>query len=246
MVNFIKLEVRRMLRDRRYLIFNLGITVAFYLLYTKISPSTDAIDGTSRSAYFMVSMAAYGAMGSALFFGGPRIAMERKLGWTRQLRVTPLSPTDYVIGKLAAAMIVPLPSICLISLAGAVVNGVSLSAAQWLGIIAITWLGTLPFAVLGIFIGSLLDGNTAQPVTTFLMFGLAILGGLWAPVSSMPSLMERAAKLMPSYHFADPGWRIVGQRGLNPVDFLVILAYAVLFGALVAWRYRQTESWRDA
>ena len=40
----------------------------------------------------MVAMIAYGAMWAVFSATGPRIAYERAIGWTRQLRVTPLIP----------------------------------------------------------------------------------------------------------------------------------------------------------
>ena len=44
-------------------------------------------------------MIAYGAMWAVFSATGPRIAYERAIGWTRQLRVTPLIPVAALAGS---------------------------------------------------------------------------------------------------------------------------------------------------
>ncbi len=67
---FISLEVRRALRNRRYVMFAIAFPVLFYLLYTGILSGTadpDArIDGIAWRTYLIVSMATYAAIGAAL------------------------------------------------------------------------------------------------------------------------------------------------------------------------------------
>ena len=46
----------------------------------------------------MVSMALYGAALTAAS-GGAMVAIERALGWSRQLRLTPLNPAVYIAMK---------------------------------------------------------------------------------------------------------------------------------------------------
>ena len=51
----------------------------------------------------MISMAVYGAMVGTTS-GGAAVAVERSLGWSRQLRLTPLQPVAYVAMKVLTAM----------------------------------------------------------------------------------------------------------------------------------------------
>ena len=57
--------------------------------------------GVSAPLYLMVGLAAFGTM-NAVISGGARIAFDRSLGWTRQLRLTPLSPRSYLATKILA------------------------------------------------------------------------------------------------------------------------------------------------
>jgi len=129
----------------------------------------------------------------------------------------------------------------LVLAAGALVNGVSLTPLEWVAAFAGLALGSLPFAALGILIGYVFDADSAQGGMMVTYFGLAILGGLWAPVASFPSVLVTIAHVLPSYHFADLGWRALAGRAPDPVDVAVLLAWAAAFGALVIWRYRAEE-----
>ena len=62
---------------------------------------------------------------------GARIAVERQVGWTRQLRVTPLTPSAYFRAKVLTAYAMAALTIAALYLAGASL-GVSLPADKWL------------------------------------------------------------------------------------------------------------------
>ena len=55
---------------------------------------------------------------TAMLSTGARIASERKAGWNRQLRLTPLPPRDYIRAKLVTAYRVALMSIAVLYGAG--------------------------------------------------------------------------------------------------------------------------------
>ena len=94
-------EINRLRRNRRYLIFTVGLPVVLYLLWAKAGKTAYGID---FAAYYMVAMATFGAFAGALNGNAIRISEERKVGWIRQLRLTPLPASGYVIAKILTAM----------------------------------------------------------------------------------------------------------------------------------------------
>jgi DNA-binding CsgD family transcriptional regulator len=76
------------------------------------------------TAYYMVAMATLGAFSGALNGNAIRISEERKLGWIRQLRLTPLPANAYVIAKLLVSMATTIPSIVIVFLLGRFYGGV--------------------------------------------------------------------------------------------------------------------------
>lgn len=243
---FVAFEVRRAVRNRRYLLFAIGFPVVFYLLYTRVlagdtaDPSA-AIAGVPWRTYFMLSMATYGAIGAALG-GAILIAQERSSGWVRQLRVTPLPPVAYLTGKLAVSSLVTIPAVAAVLVVGLLVDGVVLSSVEWLSILVVLTLGTLPLAAAGLLIGYLFEADAAQGAMTITFFSLAILGGLWAPITAFPDGLATIGRMLPSYRLADLGRMVATGATPDLGDVLVLTAYGVVVGGLVAWRYQTGEA----
>lgn len=241
MLTYLRVEIRRMFRNVRYLVFTLLMPVLLYVVFSKSAGDGGGaqVRGLPFTVYFMVSMAAYAGSLAATFTGGPRLALERVGGWTAQLRVTPLPTWGYLATKAATALLLALPSIALVALVAALTNSIHLSAGHWLGFLAGVWLAVVPFAALGIMIGYLLDPNSAQPVTVLSLLGLSILGGLFTPVEAMPRTMREIAHALPTYHLGDIGWRAVSGLAPTASDVAVLAAWAAAFAVVAGWRYRR-------
>jgi ABC-2 type transport system permease protein len=237
---YLTFEVRRAVRNRRYLVFAIGFPVVFYLLYTGVLLGKDAAPNPAWNAAFLISMAAYGMIGASLSTAVP-IAQERASGWTRQLRITPLPAGAWVAAKLLVAYLVSLPALLFVSLAAIAVNHVDLPPMTWAAIVMSLAIGVIPFAGLGLLIGLLFEPGAAQGAMTITYFSTAILGGLWTPVSSFPDSLATIARIMPTYHFANLGWAALAASLPGLDDALVLAAWTVGIFGLLVWRFRTTE-----
>jgi len=243
---FVTLEVRRAFRNRRYLLFAIGFPTVFYLLYTGVLSGASAdpsatVGGMPWRTYFMVSMATYAAIVAAVG-GAIVIADERTSGWTRQLRVTPLPAAAYVVGKLIVSYVVTVPAIVAVLVAGALANHVELSAASWAQLLVTLVIGSLPFAAIGLLIGYVFDAGSAQGAMMVTLFSLAIVGGLWAPITSFPDTLATIGRMLPSFRLAELGRDAAIGALPDLATIAILLAYAAIIGALVAWRYRTVEA----
>ena len=89
----LRLEVRRLLRNRRTMISTLIMPVIFFLIFGMNSADAGLSAGHGNvSAFIMISLALYGAI-LATASGAAMVSVERAAGWSRQLRLTPLSPS---------------------------------------------------------------------------------------------------------------------------------------------------------
>jgi ABC-2 type transport system permease protein len=242
MLAYLKLEMLRMLRNRRYVILSVALPVGFFLLFSQMYGTGATENGTPVTTYIMIARAAFGALGSSLNIGGARLAEERASGWTRQLRVMPLPPASYLIAKVLSAIALAVPVLVLIGFCGVVIEHVHLPLSTWAASFVLLAIGTLPFAALGIFLGSIFDVDSAQGGTILAYMLLSLLGGLWFPVESMPSTLRLLAKLTPSFHYADIAWSLAGGDNIGAIDLLVLVAYLIAFGALAIWAYRRDEA----
>jgi len=212
-------EINRLRRNRRYLIFTVGLPVVLYLIFSKAGKTVYGID---FAAYYMVAMATFGAFAGALNGNSIRISEERKVGWIRQLRLTPLPASGYVIAKILTAMATTIVSIVIVFLIGRFYGGVHLAVWQWLVVAVIIWLGSTIFAALAVAVGYRYPPDQAQPITLFLYLTFTILGGVWFPLSGT---LGNIGKGTPTYEAIKISTDVIGN--------LLVPAYLII--GLVIW-----------
>ncbi len=233
---YLTTEVRRTFRVPRFYVFSLAMPLVLYLLFSSIYGGT--VDGTTTTTWFMVNMSVFGAMGAATAVGG-RIAAERESGWTRQLRLTPLTGRSYLAGKAATSLVVAVPSLLLLYTAGWLIKGVSLPVGTWGAVFGWTLVGLVPFVALGILLGHALTGETLGAVAGALFTVLALLGGIWFPVDQMPDALASVARATPSYWLADAGREPLSGHTIGIHGVLMLALWTVAFALAAARCYRR-------
>ncbi|MFE2425218.1 ABC transporter permease [Streptomyces sp. NPDC059373] len=241
MKTLIKLEILRVLRNRKFMFFSVIYPPVLFLLLTAGQDAHTKLDGLGITvvAYYMVAMCAFGAMTAVLLGNAERIAREREKGWVRQLRLTALPGRGYVTAKIASAATISLPSIILVMLVAATVKQVRLDAWQWAGILLCSWAGSFVFAALGVAIGYVATADVARPIAMIAYFVLAALGGLWAPFTLFPDWLQTVAEYLPARPYAALGQAIEFGSAPHLKDIAVLAVYLVLFAGGAAWMYRK-------
>lgn len=237
-VNFTLISARTTFRNTRFVAFTVALPVVMYLLFNNLYGSQTE-SGMNVGAYLMVSMAAYGGIGATIN-AGARIALERQTGWNRQLRLSALTARGYVAAKAVVSLLVALPAIVLVSLAGVAFGSADLTAAQWVTCGIVLWLALIPFGILGLVIGFLASVDSAQPLSMLVYMALAILGGLWFPVSQFPSLLQGVAKALPSYWAAEIARAPLAHAAIPLTGIWVLLAWTAGLGGLAMVSYRRS------
>ncbi|MFI6872441.1 ABC transporter permease [Streptomyces sp. NPDC050400] len=233
MWDYLRLEVKRTLRDMRFVIGTVAMPVLMYLLFTNLG--TD--DGTWKTAS-MVGMAAYGALGAAMNTAGG-VAEDRAIGWLRQLRITPMTPRQGVTARALTGAVTVLPAIAAVMLAGGLVNGVRMDAWKWPVIAVLLWLGSLPFTMLGLGNGYRMTSQAMGGVNMLSYLGLAVLGGLWFPVQLFPEWLQHVSAFTPTNRFAQIGRSVADGHAPSLVALGVLTGWLLVFGSYAVVSYRK-------
>jgi ABC-2 type transport system permease protein len=199
-LTFLSIEIRRLLRNRRTVLVTLIVPVVLFLLLKSNKRVAAAGDIELTAATTMIGIAVYGAMLAATS-GGAMVSIERALGWSRQLRLTPLRPAAYIAIKLLTAMLLGLTSVVVVFVVGAV-DGVQMAPGTWVLTGALAWAGSFVFAAFGLFMGYLLPSENVMQVIGPVLGILSLFGGLFVPLSLLPSVMQDLAPYMPTYGVA--------------------------------------------
>src|SRR6201994_317928 len=229
-----KAEVMRLRRNKRYAIFTLLLPV---VLYAVIGPQVKGqhVYGVDYAAYYMIAMASVGAFSGALTGNAQRISVERKDGWIRQLRLTPLPANAYVIGKIVASMAITVPSVVIVLLLGRFIGGVHLELWKWFVIFAPVSLGSLYFTARGVALGYRYMPDTVQPIAMVVYLGMSVLGGLWF---GLTGFLKTVGNFIPTYQVTRIGTDIISGQSIPMTAFVVILAWFAVFLALAVLSVR--------
>ncbi|HVU77269.1 MAG TPA: ABC transporter permease [Gaiellaceae bacterium] len=234
---YARFELRRLFRNRRFFFFSLGFPVVLYFLIAGPNRGDHDFGGSGVSAplYYMVSLASFGTM-MAMVSTGARIAGERQVGWTRQLRITPLSPRAYIRAKVLTAYASAAVSVAALYIAGAIL-GVSIAAGTWLHMTVLIAIALMPFAALGIFMGHLLNVDAIGPATGGTVSLLAFISGTWFPVTS--GFLHTIGRFVPSYWLVQAGRTPLHAQPWGTFGWVVVLAWTAVLGVAAAWAYRK-------
>ena len=241
-IRYFGLEMARQLRNARSLIFTFAVPVAMLLIFG--STYGAQFDKAAHLQWIIVTtvqMGGYGAMMAALAQAFT-IVNERSVGWNRQLRITPLSGTGYMITKVSSALAVGLLSIIVVFTISITVLHAHLSVQGWLMAGLGLWIGIIPFALIAILIGQFAKPSFAQPLFMVTFLGLAILGGLWVPLDILPSWVSNVAQVAPSYWLNKLGQMGAGLTGNVGTPSIVLGAWTLVLAALITWRYRRDSA----
>jgi ABC-2 type transport system permease protein len=234
---YIKYELLRTFRNRRFVIISLAFPLVLYFMIAAPNRNEADLGGSGISAplYFMVSLAAFGCM-NAVISAGARIAAERSVGWNRQLRLTPLSTRMYFRTKVLTGYVMALCTLLLLYIAGSTL-GVHLSMGHWVKMTGFILLGLIPFAVLGILFGHLLNIDAIGPTIGGVTALFSILGGVWFPISN--GVMHVLAQALPSYWLVQAAHVGLGGNGWGARGWLVDGIWTVALAVLAVRVYRR-------
>jgi ABC-2 type transport system permease protein len=228
-------ELMRLTRNRRYFIFTVALPVVFYLLIGKQVKTTAY--GIPFGAYYMVAMAIFGAFSGALNGNAQRISQEKKDGWIRQLRLTPLPANAYVISKVLVSMATTIPSIVIVLLLGRFYGNVHLPLWEWFAIAVTVWFGSTIFAALAVAIGYRYNPDQVQPISLVAYFIFAIFGGLWFPLTGF---LGKVGEFTPTYDTVKIGTDVIENVSV-PVGLAIgLVVWLGIFAALATASVRAT------
>jgi ABC-2 type transport system permease protein len=188
-----------------------------------------------RSTLFLVpGLIAYIAMLTAVVSTALSIVREKELGTMEQVRMSPIGPVPYILGKTIPYFVVSLISAMSIVVAAMVLFDMPMRGS-WvvlLGVVSLFLVGALGF---GLLISSIADTQQVAFQVALLTSFLPtlMLSGFIFPISSMPEFLQLVTRIVPARYFL-VALRGIVLKGVGPDAFwsdlvaLGIFAVAIL------------------
>ena len=141
---------------------------------------------------------------------------------------------EYYLSKITSMMVDYLVSILVVFSVGHFVRGVDMSLGNWIGAALLLIVGSVAFVALGLTLTLLPSSQLMSVVGNLLYFGLAVLGGLWMPISLFPDWMQAIGKCLPTYQLMELLKTFLNEGGINLSATVYLLVFsAVLFGLTI-------------
>jgi ABC-2 type transport system permease protein len=176
---------------------------------------------------------------------GVGILLERQRGLWKRVRSAPLSRAVLLGGKAASGTLITLMTL-LASFAFAMLVFEVRIEGSVVGFLAVSLACALMATTFGLLIAAV-GGTPAatRGVATFAVLVVVMLGGAWVPTFLFPGWLQRLTLVVPT-RWAMDGLDAMTWRGLPltaaATPTLVLLGFAVLFGALALLRFRWDEA----
>lgn len=242
---YVRLDLRRVMRNRRAMIFTLAIPTLMYLIFGATADyGGDKIGSANTAAYVMIHMAIYGAI-LATTTTAASVAIEQQAGWTRTLRMTPLTPLGYVMSKVLVALTVAAMPLVLLSVVG-LATGASAPPVEWIACILLGWLGSALFAAFGLAVGSALRTEAATQVLGGVLTLLAFAGGVFVPLKGAMLTFSMFTPMFGVSQLANypmtGGDTVYGEHVSLWIVFANIVVWAGIFGYAANHYYRKSTT----
>jgi drug efflux transport system permease protein len=197
-----------------------------------------------RSTLFLVpGLIAYIAMLTAVVSTALSIVREKEVGTMEQVRMSPIGPVPYILGKTIPYFVVSLISAMSIVIAAMVLFDMPMRGS-WvvlLGVVSLFLVGALGF---GLLISSIAETQQVAfqlaLLTSFLP--TLMLSGFIFPISSMPEFLQLVTRIVPARYFL-VALRGIVLKGVGPdvfwSDLVALGIFAVAILGLASLRLRR-------
>jgi ABC-2 type transport system permease protein len=230
-----RFEFIRMLRMPMFALPALVFPAMFYTLFGILMGHGKA----EMSTYLLATYSIFGVMGPGLFGFGVSVALEKDQGWLKWRRAVPALPGAYFVSKMVMALIFAFIIFIELAVLASSFGGVHLALTQWLQLLLISLLSSLPFCAMGLVIGTLVNGQAAPAVVNFIYLPMAFLSGLWLPINVLPKFLGNLAPIWPSYHASQIALKVIGSDLGVPIwqhiSYLVVFTLVMLWLAVTFW-----------
>ncbi len=209
-VKEIKYEFLKLFRTRSFSLAVIGFPVMFYIFLGLANRGEQG--GVDFSKYLLAGYACSGMISAALYGVGVGMASERAAGWLELKRASPMPPLAYLIAKCVTAQVFGVIVVAVLLLLNLAVGHAHLSPAEAALLLLMPFAGAVPFAAMGLLIALIVPPNAASGIVNLIYMPMAVMSGLWIPLSMLPHWLRTIAPVLPAYHLSQIPLHIFGYQ----------------------------------
>jgi ABC-2 type transport system permease protein len=227
------------LRTPAVSVISFAMPLMLFLFFGLPAIGTPYLPGVDLGTFMLGSFAAYAVSSIMVFNYGVTIALDRGQRVDILMRAAPLPGGVFLLARTITALAFGLLAL-LILFAVAFVAGVRLESGTWVTMAVWLAVGAVPFIGLGFAVAYLCSPSSAPAVANLLYLVLAFGSGMLVRVDQLPDFLAALAPFLPTYHYAQLAWGVLGAATEDGwVAAAWLAGYTLLLFALAAWAYRR-------
>lgn len=240
-------EFRVMATDPSTVVFLVFMPLLMVALMRQLFAGALAAQGFvgANGSEFAVPGMAVGFAAFGVAYAGFTFFRDHGWGTWDRLRAAPIGSVDLIAGKLVPTVVVTIVQLGLLFLLGGPLFDFRV-AGSWTAIWLIIVVLSLSLSAFGMAVTAV--ARTMQQLNAIGSvggFAMAMLGGAWVPVSTMPGWAQAVAPLLPTY-WGMEAFKSVILEGAGVVEVvrpLVVMAgFGILFTLLAAAKFRLEDT----
>lgn len=236
-------ELLGVVREPAALFFSVLMPVLFFGLFAGLFGGDQVgAGGVPVGTSMLATFGAYGVIGSSMLTPGIGLADARERGWLRVLRTSPVPVPVTLAAKVAATLPYSLGILVAMTATAAGLGMLEITVGQWLSLAAALVVGSLPFALIGLAVGSLAKPNGATAVLNAINIPMAIASGLWFPLEMLPDWVAAIAPALPAYHLAQLAFAPVAGDGDAVGHLVALIGFTAVTAAIAVAAYRRSPT----
>ncbi|MBG0829887.1 ABC transporter permease [Planomonospora sp. ID67723] len=192
------------------------------------------------------SMMVFAVMSSGLFTHGLGVAEDRAQPWDPYTRTLPAGPWPRLGARILNAVVMTLIGIVPVLIVSALLTEAAVTPVRLLLGLGALLVASVPFQLLGLFIGYALPSKAAIAVVQLTLFPMAVGGGLLTNPMDAPAFIDAVAPFLPSRGAVELVWAAVGHGTPGTLPLVMFGIWTAVAGTLAVWAYRRDEGNRFA
>lgn len=216
-----KYECIRMMRSPTFALLALLMPLGMYLFLGVYLDGILSKAPPDRVALTFGHWCVFSVMWPGMFGFGASLALERSQGLVALKSAMPVPLSAYLFGKSLMSVLFALAASILIAAGCAFVATSHLTFEQYAAAVAVSTLGGLLFAAIGLFVGSLVSAQHATGVMYLVYIPLMLLAGLFFNVPHKVKLFS------PAFYLDQLVRHAIGRTTEGPVEAYLLAALAL-------------------
>lgn len=231
---FALFSLRELMRQPTYILTTLIFPSMFFAFFGV--PNAQDADSAKT---LMASFAAFAVLGVSLFQTTVSVAQDRASAWNLYLRSLPVPTGWFLTGQLLASLVLAATAVLLVMFTARLTTPLEMGFIESFSFLFWVLVGGIPFAALGICLGSLTRPKAAVPVANLVYLPLSFAGGLWIPPQALSPGVQEISEFLPTRFYGEIVWAFVLGQPLALKWALGLGAYALGFLVFAVWLYRR-------